>query len=108
MYDPYAAAKAAKRVERRNNEQLRAGYNYLLAEPAGRWLLSSLLARCKLYEPASSPEEEGSRRVAVMLYKDIVEGFGLVEKWQKAEKEYAAYKEEINHMLEQTEAKEEN
>lgn len=106
MYDPYAAAKAAKRVERRNKEQLRAGYNYLLAEQSGRWLLSSLLSRCKLYDPISSPEDEGARRVAVMLRSDI-EAMGLFEKWQKAEKEYAAYKEEINHMLEQTEAKEE-
>lgn len=107
MYDPYAAAKATKRVERRNQSELRAAYNYLLAEPYGRFFLSSLIARCKLFEPVSSPEDEGARRVAVMLRNDI-EGFGLIEKWQKAEREYAAYQEEIRHMLETTEAKEEN
>lgn len=106
MYDPYQAAKAAKRVERKNQAQLRAGYYHLLADPMGRWLLSSIVSRCKLYEPVNSPEEEGIRRVALMIRNDI-ETLGLMNRWQEAEREYAAYNQEIMHMLEQTEAKEE-
>jgi hypothetical protein len=107
MYDQYAAAKAAKRVERKNQAQLRAGYYHLLADPMGRWLLSSIVSRCKLYDPVNSPEEEGTRRVALMIRNDI-ETLGLMNRWQEAEREYAEYNQEIMHMLEQTEAKEEN
>lgn len=106
MFDQYQNAEAIKRVETLNKARLRVAYGYMLESEHGRWLLSSIIGRCKIYEPVSTPEEEGSRRAAIMIRNDI-EDCGLLDKWQAAEREYAEYKENIKKMLEQTEVKEE-
>ena len=106
MFDQYQNAEAIKRVERKNKETTRAAYDYLLDDKKGRWLVANLMDLCKLYAPVNSPEDEGSRRVAVLLRNTIAET-GLLAKLQLAENEYEAYKKELNQMLEQTDAKEE-
>lgn len=105
MFDQYQHAKAIKRVEKKNQESVKAAYAYMLESPHGRWFLSNLMDVCKLYEPVNSLEDEGSRRVAVLMRKTIAET-GLLDKLQLAEMEYCEYKKNLELMLEQTEASE--
>ena len=106
MFDEYQNAVAIKRVERKNQETTRAAYSYLLDEKKGRWLIANLMDLCKMYAPVNCPEDEGARRVAVMMRNTIAE-IGLLDKLQLAEDEYEAYKQELHDMLAQTDAKEE-
>lgn len=105
MFDQYQNAAAIARVERINKEQTKQAYEYMLASPEGRWFLSMLTNVCKLYDPVNCPEDEGSRRVAVMM-RNTVADIGLLPKWQEAENEYCAYQKRLKEILEQTEAKE--
>lgn len=106
MFDQFQNAEAIKRVERKNKETTRAAYSFLLSDEKGRWLVANLMDLCKIYAPANSPEEEGARRVAVLMRNNIAEA-GLLAGLQLAENEYEAYKRGIQQMLEQTDAKEE-
>lgn len=105
MFDAYQNAKAVERVENKNRQQSKAAIQYLMESEDGRWFLKNLLEICKYDEPISSPEEEGARRVGIMLKRAVIDA-GMLDRLHLAEIEYAKYKQEISMMLEQTEAKE--
>lgn len=105
MFDANANAAAVGRVNRRIKERHRSAYVRVLETPEGRAFLMELAEICGLYEPVETPEAEGMRRVVVHIRKEV-DNLGLIDKWQRAEKETADFKNEMKRMIEQTEQEE--
>lgn len=105
MHDLERNAFNMERTRRKNERRNKKAFEHVLCSEEGRVFLSFLMNIGKLYDAIDTPEEEGARRMLLIL-RDKAAEYGLMDKWRQSEKEADAFEAELQMMMREEEGDE--
>lgn len=105
MFDAEANAAAVERAHKKYQARYRRAFETVFSTPEGRAFVMFLAIGGGLYKKIEKPEDEGRRQAALMI-REAAGEYGLFDKWQLAEKEDVDFHAELQRIVEQTEARE--
>lgn len=104
MFNPEINAAAIERAHHKIDVRDKAAFASLFESTDGRAFLMWLVRNGKLYDNVELPEEEGARRLILLIRRTAID-YGLMPMWMQAEKEELDFQLAIKEIIEQTEAK---